>query len=276
VARKDFSRARAAASSTAKSFFTLGVVGDAAVGKAGERGKFRHEFAAGADDAVAKLDELGGETFKRGLIRDAGLEEGIAGADAVHVALEQREVAGLGLREQQVKEAAARAGGTLDELQIFGAKDDGAQGAKIIRQFFDGLAVESELPFAGGPVDLDLAVALPHHVAANKVAFRAVTDHLRAADAAEGTQRGHEIDGLQDVGLALCIVAEQQMEAGRKIGVQPRVVAEVTESQMGQMHGEKMERGRLVREFFVSGGICRRSAPLLALDLVQAGLNAGF
>jgi 23S rRNA (cytosine1962-C5)-methyltransferase len=40
------------------------------------------------------------------------------------------------------------------------------------------------------------------------------------------------------------------MEAGRKIRVQPRVIAEVSESQMGQMHAKKMERGRLVREFF--------------------------
>ncbi len=79
-------------------------------------------------------------------------------------------------------------------------------------------------------------IPLPHHVAADKVAFRAVPDHLRAADAAKGAERGHEINGLEDVGLALRVVAEQQMEAGRKTHVQPRVIAEVTESQMGQMH----------------------------------------
>jgi len=79
-------------------------------------------------------------------------------------------------------------------------------------------------------------VALPHHVAADEITFCAVPDHLRAADAAKGTQRGHEINGFEDVGLALRVVAEEQMEAGRKIHVQPRVVAEVSESQMSQMH----------------------------------------
>ena len=63
---------------------------------------------------------------------------------------------------------------------------------------------------------------------------------LRAADATKRPQRGHQINRFKDVGLALRVVAEQQVEAGRKIHVQPRVVAEVTESQMSQMHAEKM------------------------------------
>ena len=79
-------------------------------------------------------------------------------------------------------------------------------------------------------------VALPHHVTTDKIAFCAVPDHLRAADAAKGTQRGHEINRFEDIRLALRVVAEQQVEAGRKIRVQPRVIAEVSESQMSQMH----------------------------------------
>jgi hypothetical protein len=63
-----------------------------------------------------------------------------------------------------------------------------------------------------------------------------VTNHLRAADAAKGTERGHEVDGFEDVGFALSVVAEQQVEAGRKIDVEPRVIAEVAKSEMGQMH----------------------------------------
>jgi hypothetical protein len=41
----------------------------------------------------------------------------------------------------------------------------------------------------------------------------------------------------------------------RNIQVQPRVVAEVAESQMSQMHAEKMERRRRGREFFRDGRI---------------------
>ena len=89
-----------------------------------------------------------------------------------------------------------------------------------------------------------------HHIAADEITFRPVPNHLRPAHAAKGAQRGHEIDRFENVRLALRVVAEQQVKAGRKIRVQPRVIAEVTESQMSQMHARKMERGRLVREFF--------------------------
>jgi len=40
------------------------------------------------------------------------------------------------------------------------------------------------------------------------------------------------------------------VEARRKVGVQPRVIAEVPESQMGQMHAGKMNWKRNRREFF--------------------------
>ncbi len=65
-------------------------------------------------------------------------------------------------------------------------------------------------------------------------------DHLRAADAAERPQRGHEINRFENVRFALGVVTEQEMEARRKVGVQPRVIAEVPESQMGQMHAGKI------------------------------------
>ena len=111
--------------------------------------------------------------------------------------------------------------------------------------------MERQIALARGPIHFDLAFALRDHVAADKITFRAVPDHLRAADAAKGSQRGHEINRLENIRLALRIVAEQQMEARRKIGVQPRVIAEVSESQMGQMHAEKMTRANRGGEFFL-------------------------
>jgi hypothetical protein len=80
-----------------------------------------------------------------------------------------------------------------------------------------------------------------------------VPDHLRAADTAERPQRGHEINRFEDVCLALRVVAEQQMEARRKVGIQPRVIAEVAKSQMGQMHTGKMNRKGNRGEFFRAG-----------------------
>ena len=67
-----------------------------------------------------------------------------------------------------------------------------------------------------------------------------MADHLRAADAAERAQRGHEINRFEDIRLALRVVAEQQMEAGREIRVQPGVIAEVPQPQMSQMHADKI------------------------------------
>ncbi len=79
-----------------------------------------------------------------------------------------------------------------------------------------------------------------HHRAADEIAALAVANHLRAADATERAQRGHEINRFKDVCLALCVVAKQEVEAGRNVGIQSRIIAEVAESQMGQMHSEKI------------------------------------
>jgi hypothetical protein len=141
------------------------------------------------------------------------------------------------LREEQVEESAARTGRAFDELQIFGAKNHGAERAEIISQFADGPAIETEAAFGGGPIHFYFAIALADDFAADEITFLTVTNHLRAADAAKGTERRHEIDGFEDVRFALRIVAEEEMEAGRKIDVEPRVIAEVAESEMSQVHG---------------------------------------
>ncbi len=64
-------------------------------------------------------------------------------------------------------------------------------------------------------------------VAPDKVMFLTVPDHLGAAHAAERAQGGQKVDGFQDVGFALGVVAEQEVEAGCKIHIDPPVIAEV-------------------------------------------------
>ena len=187
------------------------------------------------------------------------LEQRVAGADGAHVTLEQRQVARLRLRQQQVEEPPPRARGALDQLQIFRAKNHRAQHAEVIRELFHRPAVQRELPFAGDQIHFDFVLALADHVAADEIAFRAVPDHLRAADAAKRAQRGHEINRFENVRLALRIVAQQQMKAGREIHVQPRVIAEVPEPQMGQMHAEKIEARTACPRVFLKQA-ARRSA----------------
>ena len=69
------------------------------------------------------------------------------------------------------------------------------------------------------------------------------------ADAVERAHRGREINS-ENVGLALRIVAQTQMEAAREIRVRPRVIAEVAKAQMGRMRAKKLERGQPVHNFF--------------------------
>ena len=134
------------------------------------------------------------------------------------------------LRQQQVEEPPSRAGRAFDELQIFGAEHHGAQHAEIIGQPPHGTAVERQAAFSGGPVHLDVVFALPDTRSADEITFLPMPHHVRAADAAEGSQGGEEINGFEHVGLALRVVAEQQVESGREIHVEPRVIAEVTQT----------------------------------------------
>ena len=64
-----------------------------------------------------------------------------------------------------------------------------------------------------------------------------MAEHLGALHAAEGPEGGQEIDGFQDVRLALGVVAQQHVKSGREVQVRPRVVAEVAEPEMCQVHG---------------------------------------
>ena len=195
-----------------------------------ERGKFGCKPTPDANEVVAELHELGGKAFQRSLVCGAMLKQGISRPHGVHVTLEQRQIARLRLSQQQVNKPPPRPRRALDQLQILRAKNHRPQRAEIIRQFLHRLAVECEFPFTQRPIHFDFAFTLPDDFSADKISFRAVPDHLRAADAAKGPQRGQQINRFQNVCFALRVVAEQQMKAWRKIHVQPRVIAEVSES----------------------------------------------
>jgi len=82
------------------------------------------------------------------------LEQRIAGADGAQVPLEQRQVGWLGLGEQQIEEPPAGARGSLDQLQILGAKHHRAQHAEIIAQAFDRLSIQRQFAFTRRPINL--------------------------------------------------------------------------------------------------------------------------
>ena len=65
---------------------------------------------------------------------------------------------------------------------------------------------------------------------ADEIALMPVPDHFRTGSSAEGAEGGDEINGFENVGLALGVVAEQQMKAGREIRVQAGVITKVPQA----------------------------------------------
>jgi len=63
-----------------------------------------------------------------------------------------------------------------------------------------------------------------------------VPDDLRVADATERAQRGQEVNGLEQVGFALRIAAEQHVKTRLERDVEPPEIPEVTQFELGQVH----------------------------------------
>jgi sorbitol-specific phosphotransferase system component IIBC len=73
-----------------------------------------------------------------------------------------------------------------------------------------------------------------------QVALAAVTVKS-AADPAKGAQGGQQVNGFQDVGFSLGVVAQEEMEAGGEVGLQSPVIAKVAQFEMSQMHGYRIQ-----------------------------------
>jgi len=91
---------------------------------------------------------------------------------------------------------------------------------------------------------------LPYDSATGEITLLAVANHLRAPDSAKGAQRGHEVNRLENIGLALGVVSQQEMKTGGKVHVQPRVITEIAQAYSSQMHWQNMQGGSVLREFF--------------------------
>jgi hypothetical protein len=135
-------------------------------------------------------------------------------------------------------------------LQVFCAEDHRAQHAQVIGQLAHRPRVQAQAAFPAGPIHLDIVLPLANRLAADEIALLIVPDHLCAAHTAKRAEGGDEVNGFEDIGLPLGIVAQQQMKARRKIDIQPRVIAEIPKAQMGQMHAGRMDSASLPSEDF--------------------------
>jgi hypothetical protein len=205
--------------------------GDAAEGLTGKRCKARDQIVSEADDFRAGGDELAGESFECSWIMLALFEQGVAGAQGAHITLEQGQVGGVGLGQKQVEKPASAWGGPFDELQVLGAEYHCAEDAPEIAQASHGLLVEGQAAFGCGPIDPNVMLDVGDHGGIDEVSTLTFPHEVRTAHASEGAESGDKINGLEQVGLALCVVSKQEMKARRKNRIEPRIIPEITQSQ---------------------------------------------
>ena len=189
-----------------------------------------HKVVPVGDELIAQLDDLSGETIKGGFINRLAFEKRVAGAHGTGVTLEQGKVAGDGLGKEEIQKTAATAAGSFHESEVFRAKGNGPKSAKVIGEAFDWLLVECESAFAGGPVDTDIMRACADGAAAYEPSGLAMTHHGCAAYATKGAQGGEQMQCFQNIGFPLGIAAEQEVESGFEVGIQPGVVPEIPQS----------------------------------------------
>jgi len=157
---------------------------------------------------------------------------------------------GMRLREEQIEEPTPDAACPFDELKVLRTEDHPAEDTEEITQSSNRLAIQGKFPFTSGPVHADFMFVPANDPATDQVSTLAMPDHLGTTHPTEGTEGGHEVDGLKDVGFALGVVSQKEVEAGREIHVQLGVIAEVAQAQLSQVHGAKMSRAAELRQPF--------------------------
>ena len=74
---------------------------------------------------------------------------------------------------------------------------------------------------------------------ADEETFLAVAHHLRAGDAAKRPERGEKVNRLENICFPLRVVAQQKMESGRELEIEPRVIPKIPEPQLAEMHAKE-------------------------------------
>ena len=106
---------------------------DATIRGDGQRAEAGQKRAPMLSDLAAGLDQFTCETLECDFLDCVLFQKSIARTQRLSVTLEQAEIRGLRLSQEQIKEPAPPARWSFDQLQIFGAKSNRPQNAQIIR-----------------------------------------------------------------------------------------------------------------------------------------------
>ena len=154
------------------------------------------------------------------------------------------QIAAVDLREGDVEVAASESGRPADEVEVLRGEEDGAYLADDLRRASGGAVDAESLAGAGGD-GLCAVEAADRHFDADGAGealgfgddagdgrgLGVPVDEVAIGGRAGGADRRQEVDGFEEVGLALGVLAEEQQEAGRRVELQAAIVAEVVEGQ---------------------------------------------
>ena len=196
------------------------------------------ESLAAGVDGLAVLDELGIPKGHHGGIPLAVvphlLEEAVALVEGFVVGDEVVEVVVVDLRDDTVGEAAAELAAAGDELLVVGRDHDQGQLADVLGEGFIQFLVPAHLlglPLTEGAAD-DVGAAMA--VDSEEVGAEAYVLAVGGVEIAFA--EGEVVDGIEEVGLASAVVADEAVDVAAEPDVGLGVILEVGEYQPVQYH----------------------------------------
>jgi hypothetical protein len=140
-------------------------------------------------------------------------EEDIAVPDSLVVIARVAHVLGEAAEYGTVKETPPVGGAASGGVEVLGGKQDSVERTEVARQRADGLSVDSDSSRSGCHGDFECALELVPLNLRPYVGRRAMDGYdLVELGGAEGTQCADNVDGFEEVGLALSVVSREYIE----------------------------------------------------------------
>ena len=192
-------------------------------------------------------DREGGQVLPAGAADLAGqvrrAEQGVALLDDPVVVGADPGVPGLPGDQQVVEVAAAFRRVAADQLEVLGGEQHHPQGAEHVARAADRGPVEpGPVGLAGHDLQLDQQLAaVVDDLAADHRGGRAGPDQGRVGGHPVAVQGGHVAEGLDQVGLAHAVLADQHGDARVEIDRHPLVRAEVGQLDPAHIHHDRQQ-----------------------------------
>lgn len=209
------------------------------------RCEFRQHLGPGLHDEHGRCEHglfKGPDGF---LLRTFGLEQSITPFEGAGVVPHRGEVGGVRAADRGIEPAPTVGGRASDQAQVVGAEDDRGEASQMVGDGGHGIAVDERLARTLRQAQFDRrAFGARAHVEAEARLGAAHADERRNLRGAEGAESGDEGGGLQEVGLALAVLAQQENAGSVGVDVGKREVAEVSRADAGDAHGLLRDRQR--------------------------------